>query len=320
MDFVIQMDSARTLVYMRDVGLVFNEPTCVATVIDKRGRMVVQSIGNRARKSTMNVTWPISDGVVSHEEELPLFLREVLSRLSITSKKPSGIFLIPSSLSAAEISAYKTAVYASGIYNAVFIPGVITQGLANEVFVTQQILGAGPACSVILGHDKIDICIIENHQITDGGTVDMGVSHMVTRTVVHMRHIHGIDLSREEAADALHETRTLFTGDQTTTRAMGRDPQSGTDREIAFTGIIAAEILTPIYQKIARAIKKVINGRPIPIIIGGMASDTPGLGPFLSREFGHPITIAPKSVLSPITGAATLLSDSTLLQKIVELC
>ena len=53
-DLSIDLGTANTLIYTKDVGIVLNEPSVVA-IRESRGQKTVVAVGHEAKKSTINV-------------------------------------------------------------------------------------------------------------------------------------------------------------------------------------------------------------------------------------------------------------------------
>src|SRR4249920_981218 len=86
-DLAIDLGTANTLIYVRDEGIVLNEPSVVAIRIDARGGKKVEAVGIEAKKmlgrtpTNISTIRPLRDGVIADytvtEKMLQHFIRKV---------------------------------------------------------------------------------------------------------------------------------------------------------------------------------------------------------------------------------------------------
>src|SRR3546814_5922541 len=86
-DLSIDLGTANTLVYVRDEGIVLNEPSVVAIRMDSRGAKKVEAVGIEAKQmlgrtpTNISTVRPLRDGVIADytvtEKMLQHFIRKV---------------------------------------------------------------------------------------------------------------------------------------------------------------------------------------------------------------------------------------------------
>ena len=95
-DMAIDLGTANTLVYVRDAGIVLNEPSVVA-ISQAHGKKQILAVGNEAKQmlgrtpGTITATRPLRDGVIADfevtEAMIKHFIRKVHNRRSFVSPK-----------------------------------------------------------------------------------------------------------------------------------------------------------------------------------------------------------------------------------------
>src|ERR1700727_3060263 len=94
-DLAIDLGTANTLIYVRGVGIVSNEPSVVAVQQEARGGKKVLAVGREAKEmlgrtpGNIQAVRPLRDGVIADfevaEEMIKHFIRKVHNRRSFAS-------------------------------------------------------------------------------------------------------------------------------------------------------------------------------------------------------------------------------------------
>ena len=108
-DMAIDLRTANTLVYVRDQGIVLNEPSVVAISM-AQGKKHILAVGNEAKMmlgrtpGSITATRPLRDGVIADfevtEAMIKHFIRKVHNRRSFVS--PKMVICVPSGSTAVE--------------------------------------------------------------------------------------------------------------------------------------------------------------------------------------------------------------------------
>ena len=121
-DLAMDLGTANSLVYVKDKGIVLNEPSVVAVKKDTSGRNKVLAVGKEAKsmlgKTPGNILTirPLKDGVIADfevaQEMLRYFIRKVHNRRSLI--RPRLVVAIPSGITQVEKRAVKEAAELAG--------------------------------------------------------------------------------------------------------------------------------------------------------------------------------------------------------------
>src|SRR4030042_188184 len=127
-DVGIDLGTANTLVYVKDRGIMINEPSVVA-INQKTGQIL--AIGSEAKKmvgktpSHIGATRPLVDGVVSDfevtEQMLRYFIEKVHQERSIFFPRPRVVIGIPSGVTEVEKRAVVDAAVRAGARRAYLV-------------------------------------------------------------------------------------------------------------------------------------------------------------------------------------------------------
>ena len=88
-DLGIDLGTANTLIYVKDKGIVLNEPSVVAITEEERGRKEILAVGEEAKKmlgrtpGNIQAIRPLKDGVIADfevaEAMIKYFIQKVLN-------------------------------------------------------------------------------------------------------------------------------------------------------------------------------------------------------------------------------------------------
>ena len=161
-DMAIDLGTANTLVYVRDQGIVLNEPSVVAISM-VAGKKQVLAVGNEAKQmlgrtpGNIVAIRPLRDGVIADfevtEAMIKHFIRKVHNRRSFVS--PKMVICVPSGSTAVERRAIQESAESAG---------------ASEVYLIEEpmaaAIGAGLPVTEPTGSMVVDI---------GGGTTEVAV-------------------------------------------------------------------------------------------------------------------------------------------------
>ena len=121
-DMAIDLGTANTLVYVKDAGIVLNEPSVVAVINNAGHRKQVIAVGNEAREmlgrtpGNIEAIRPLRDGVIADfevaEEMIKHFIRKVHNRRAFVS--PQIVICVPHGSTAVERRAIQESAESAG--------------------------------------------------------------------------------------------------------------------------------------------------------------------------------------------------------------
>ncbi len=313
-DMAVDLGTANTLVYVRGMGIVLNEPSVVA--IDTRdGRPV--AVGAEAKRMLgrtpehINAVRPLKDGVIADFEVCEKMLRYFIHRVHQRRfAKPRMVICVPSGITNVEQRAVQEAAEYAGARKPAFI---IVEPMAAAI-------GGGLPVHEPVGNMVIDI---------GGGTTDVGVISLAG--IVTSRSIRvGGDRLDQAIMDFAKKKHGLAMGDRTAEEVKialgsacaleeelhaeirGRDIVSGLPKtQIITTEEVREAIEEPVSQ-IIRAVRDVLDETPpelsadimdAGILLTGGGALLHGLDTRISKETSMPVRVAENPLHTVVAGS-----------------
>lgn len=320
-DMAIDLGTANTLVYVRDRGIVLNEPSVVA-ISTALGKKSVLAVGNEAKQmlgrtpGNIQAIRPLRDGVIADfevtEAMIKHFIRKVHNRRSFVS--PKMVICVPSGSTAVEQRAIVESAESAG---------------ASEVFLIEEpmaaAIGAGlpvtePQGSMVvdIGGGTTEVAVISLGGIVYAKSVRVGGDKMDEAIIAYIRRVHNLLIGETTAERIKKEIGSAALPSEGNGRFMeikGRDLVHGVPKEVIVTERQVAESLVEPVTQIVEAVKIALEHTPPElaadiaergIVMTGGGSLLSNLDYILRHATGLAVTIAddPLSCVALGTGHA----------------
>jgi rod shape-determining protein MreB len=325
-DMAIDLGTVNTVVYLRDHGIVLNEPSVVATeLVDGVPRL--RAVGTEAKLMVgrtpegVSTVRPMRDGVITDvdvaEQMIKFFIAKAHGGPSRLPRSPRIIVCIPSGATQVERRAIRQAATNAGARSV----RLIEEPMAAAI-------GAGLPVNQPIGTMVVDI---------GGGTTEIAVLSLGS-LVHHASARVGGDKMDDAIASAIRRTHNLVIGEATAERiklaigtarmphdgrglrmlVRGRDLVNGIPREIEIS---QADIAGPLSDLVDQIVESVILTltRTEPelaadiheqgIVMTGGGSLLSGIGDALAQATGVPVIVAEDPLTSVAMGAGRALED-----------
>lgn len=267
-DMAIDLGTANTLVYVKDKGIVLNEPSVVA-LIRENGSFRPYAFGHEAKMmlgrtpAEIEAKRPLKDGVIADfkgaEEMIKHFIRTVHKRRSFTG--PLIIVCVPSGSTPVERRAIQEAAESAG---------------AREVFLIEEpmaaAIGAGlpvtePTGSMIvdIGGGTTEVAVLSLGGIVYSRSVRVGGDKMDEAIISYVRRHHNLLIGESSAEKIKKEIGSAFPPSDKQGKVMeikGRDLINGVPKEITLTEYQIAESLIEPVSQIVEAVKTALECTP----------------------------------------------------------
>lgn len=321
-DIGIDLGTANTLVYVRDKGIVINEPSIVA-LNKKTGKIL--AIGSDARQMIgrtpgyIEVTRPLVNGVVSDfevtEQMLKFFIDKVHDETFSIMPRPRVVVGIPSGVTEVERRAVQDATYNAG---------------AREVYLIEEPMAAAVGARLPI-QDAVPNVIVD----IGGGTTEVAVISMGGVIASRSLRVAG-DKMTEDIVRYLREEKNLLIGEATGESVKlalgsawaldeeielpvrGRDLLSGLPRELPVTSQEMRAAMSRSVKSIVRAVKSTIEETPPelaadlinrPIAIAGGGALMRGLTTFIAKETKLLVQAVNDPLTAVVRGCGMVLED-----------
>lgn len=322
----IDLGTANSVVYLSGKGVVLNEPTVVAVSTDDDS---VIAVGDAARdmlgKTPENIRAmrPLKNGVIADylvtEAMLRYFIGKVMGRYRLV--RPDVVISIPAGATSVESRAVIEAAYAAGAKKAFLIP----EPLAAAIGANLPIDEPNGNMIVNIGGGTTEIGIVSLYGMVVHGSVRVGGNTFDEIISSHIRRKYGLIIG-ENTSEAVKikigSAKVLIK--ELSSEVKGRDSISGFPRTITITSTEIAGAIASSLDKIARAVKDVLEKTPPElasdiidkgIVISGGSSQLRKLDKYLSDYVGVPVHMADDPIFCVVRGLAIVLDNLELFNR-----
>ena len=267
-DMAIDLGTANTLVYVKERGIVLNEPSVVA-MFKQNGVTKPYAFGHEAKvmlgrtPSEIDAIRPLKDGVIADfkgaEEMIKHFIHKVHNRRTFTG--PLIIVCVPSGSTPVERRAIQEAAESAG---------------AREVFLIEEpmaaAIGAGlpvtePTGSLIvdIGGGTTEVGVLSLGGIVYSRSVRVGGDLMDDAIISYIRRQHNLLIGESTAEKIKKEIGSACVPDDNKGKEMairGRDLVNGLPKEVVLTEAQIAESLADPVHQIIEAVRIALECTP----------------------------------------------------------
>ena len=325
-DIGIDLGTANTLVYVKDKGIVIDEPTVVAvnTKIDQ-----IVAVGNEAKQmlgktpSHIVVSRPLTHGVISDyevaEKLLKFFIEKVYERGFPMFARPRVVIGVPLEVTEVETKAVEDVTLAAG---------------ASDVFVVQEPMAAAIGSRMPIedpiGNMIVDIGggLTQVAVISLSGVVTWKSSHLagdeMNRNIIqYAREIFNLFIGETHAEQIkLRVGSALALGETIEFGMRGRDVMTGLPREVMVTDSHVREAIKRTTDAIVDLITLTLEITPPELIadihergilLTGGGSLLRGLDQVIALAADIPVRVADDPLTAVVRGAGALLEQASVL-------
>ena len=332
-DMAIDLGTANTLVYVKNRGVVLNEPSVVA-VLHNMGKSKVIAVGMEAKQMLgktpghIQAIRPMKDGVIADfvvtEEMIKYFIRKVHNRRTFAN--PRVIICVPTG---------STPVERRAIHDSALSAGARKVSLIEEPMAAA--IGAGlpvnePQGSMVvdIGGGTTEIAVISLGGIVYSRSVRIGGDTMDTALIQFMRKRYNLLIGESSAETIKKEVGIAIapkTGDGKTIDIKGRDLASGVPKEIELNQTQVAEALSEPIQHIVDSVKAALEETPpelsadlvdMGIVLTGGGALLEKMDEAIRDATGLPVTIADEALNCVALGSGKALESERSFEPILS--
>ena len=260
-DMAIDLGTANTLVYVKDRGIVLNEPSVVA-INEVRGKKQVLAVGEEAKQmlgrtpGNISAIRPLRDGVIADfevaEEMIKYFIRKVHNRRSFAS--PLVVVCVPSGSTAVERRAIQESAESAGARKVYLIEEPMAAAIGAGLPVTE------PTGSMVvdIGGGTTEVAVLSLGGIVYSRSVRVGGDKMDEAIIAYIRRNHNLLVGEASAARIKEDIGSACPPDEGEGRTMeikGRDLMNGVPKELIISERQIAESLAEPVGAIIEAVK-----------------------------------------------------------------
>lgn len=311
-DLSIDLGTANTLVYVKNKGIVINEPSVVAVRLDRNGgaQRKVDAVGRAAKTmlgrspDNLEVIRPMKDGVIADfqytEKMLQYFISKVLQGSHFVPFKPSPRVLVcvPCGATQVERRAIRESVEGAGA-SEVFL---ITEPMAAAIGAGLPVSEAKGSMIVDIGGGTTEVAIISLNGIVYSSSVRIGGNRFDQAIIDYVRNTKRYEIGESTAEQVKIEIGSAYAEQEMHEKEVrGRSVVEGVPRSFTLNSNEIIEALSDPIKGIVAAVRTALEKSPPELaadiaehgmMLSGGGALLHNLDKLLREETGIPVTIA----------------------------
>ena len=332
-DMAIDLGTANTLVYVKNRGVVLNEPSVVA-VLNQGGKSKVIAVGEEA-KSMLGKTpghiqaiRPMKDGVIADfvvtEEMIKHFIRKVHNRKTFAN--PRIIICVPTGSTPVERRAIHDSALAAGARKV----SLIEEPMAAAIGAGLPVSEPRGSMVVDIGGGTSEVAVISLGGIVYSRSLRIGGDAMDAALIHYMRKRYNLLIGEASAEMIKKEVGIALppkNGDGKTIDIKGRDLASGVPKEIELSQTQVAEALSEPIQSIIDGVKSALEDTPpelaadlvdMGVVLTGGGALLEAMDEAIREATGLPVTIADEALSCVALGSGKALESESSFEPILS--
>ena len=305
-DLSIDLGTANTLIYMRDKGIVLNEPSVVA-IRHHGAQKSVAAVGADAKRmlgrTPGNITAirPLKDGVIADFEVTEKMLQYFIKKVHETGffpPAPRVLVCVPCTSTQVERRAIRESAFGAGARE-VFL---IEEPMAAAIGAGLPVEEAHGSMVVDIGGGTSEIAVISLNGVVYSDSARLGGDRFDEAIVAFVRKEYGSLIGESTAERIKHEIGTAWSGSEIREiDVRGRNLAEGVPRSFTLNSEEILEALKDPLQGIVNSVKNALEACP-PELASDIAERGLGLtgggallrdiDKLLSEETGLPVIVA----------------------------
>ena len=326
-DIGIDLGTANCLVYVRDRGIVINEPSVVAI---KESTKEVKAVGDDAKKMlgrtpiNLKAIRPMKDGVIADFEITEAMLKSFIAKaLSLQPwhcrwLKPRVLVAVPSGITEVEKRAVKDSAKRAGARQVELVEEPMAAAIGVGLPVTE------PAASMIvdIGGGTTEVAVISLTGIVAAKSVRVGGDELDLAIIQHMKRVYNLMVGERTSERIKIEIGSAYpVRDQQTLEVRGRDLVSGMPKTVRISAEEIRVALQEPITTIIEAVRSTLERCPPElsadliergIMLAGGGAMLCGLDQLLTEETGLPVFVAEEPMNAVANGTGIILDPDML--------
>ena len=336
-DLAIDLGTANTLIFVRDKGIVLDEPSVVAIRHEggPQGKKTLQAVGHEAKAmlgkvpGNIEAIRPMKDGVIADftvtEKMLQHFIRKALPGRYFRPS-PRVIVCVPYGATPVEKRAIRQSVLSAGARRA----GLIAEPIAAAIGAGMPITDPTGSMVVDIGGGTTEVAVLSLGDIVYARSVRVGGDRMDEAIISYLRRHQNLligEATAERIKTTIGTARMPDDGRGASILIRGRDLLNGVPKETEINQAQVAEALSEPVQAICDAVMQALETTP-----PGLAADIVDRGVMLTgggallgdldlslrEQTGLPISVANEPLNCVALGTGKALEYEKQLRHVID--
>ncbi len=328
-DIGIDLGTANTKVFVKDKGIVINEPS-VVSLNTKTGQII--AIGEDAKKMLGKLpphilaSKPIVNGIISDFEIAEKMLKYFIDKIHQDSftilPRPRIIIGIPLDITEVERKAVEDATLSAGAREVFLIEKIMASAIGARLPI------ADPVGNIIvdIGEGTTEIAVIALSGVVTWRTLRVAGEEMSKNIIQYAREVFNLLVGDKMAEEVKIRVGSAVEQKEPLSIDMrGRDLITGLPRSVTINDVQIREALSRSVKQIIDGIKSTLEVTPPELladifergmILTGGGAMLRGIDQIISRATEIPVRIADDPMTCVVRGTGLLLEDMQLLKEI----
>lgn len=326
-DLGIDLGTSNTLVFVRERGIVINEPSVVAvnTRTDRIlavGRDAKDMIGKTPPH--IHITRPLTKGVISDfevtEKMLRYFVTQVHKESFTLIPRPRIVIGVPLEITEVERKAVEDSAYSAGARQVVLVETPVLAALGSRLPVQDSV----GTLVVDIGGGTTEIAVLSLAGVVTWKSLSVAGDELNRNIVQYARDVFNLLLGERNAEFVKMRIGTAVSQSEPLIMPMrGRDLLTGLPKEIMVNDGQIREAMSRSIRTMIDNIKATIELTPPElvadiyergIVLAGGGALLRGLDTLIAQETAIPVRVADDPLTAAVRGAGALLEDEQLLR------
>jgi len=325
-DLAIDLGTANTLIYVRDRGIVLNEPSVVSIRTDPQGggKKTVQAVGLEAKAmlgrtpGNLQAIRPMKDGVIADftvtEQMLKFFIKKVHDT-RMFRPSPRIIICVPCGSTQVERRAIRESAIGAGARQ-VFL---IEEPMAAAIGAGMPVAEATGSMVVDIGGGTTEVGVISLGGVVYANSVRVGGDRMDDAIINYIRRNYGMLIGEATAEKIKKQMGSAFPGAEVQEMEIkGRSLAEGVPRSFNVSSNEVLEALTEPLNAIVSAVKQALEQTPPELgsdiaekgmVLTGGGALLRDLDRLLMEETGLPVIVAEDPLTCVVRGSGMALEN-----------
>jgi len=327
----IDLGTANTLVFLKNKGIIVNEPSVVA--VDTKTKKIL-AVGDSAKMmlgrtpSSIAAIRPMKDGVIADFETTKTMLRHFIRKaqsMSLISFRPHVIVCVPSGVTEVEKRAVIDATISAGAKERYAF--LVEEPMAAAVGAGLPVEEPYGSMVVDIGGGTSDVAVISLGGIVTSKSMRIAGNEMDEHIITYVKKEFNLAIGDRTAEDVKFNIGCAFEPDENLTMNIrGRDLISGLPKTVQINSLnISTAIREPV-NAIVDAIKYVLEKTPPElsadviergITLTGGGALLKGIDRLIENETGIKTIVAKEPLNCVATGAGMVLENLKFLENVL---
>lgn len=328
-DLGIDLGTSNTLIYVKNKGVIINEPSVVAVNIKTEQILVVGEEAKEMLGKTpphIKTTRPLNEGIISDfevtEKMLHYFFEKIYEGNVNFLSRPRAVVGVPLEITEVERKAVSDATINAGAKEVFLVEEPMAAAIGNRMQVREPIGNL----IVEIGAGTCEIAVISLSGIVTRKSLPVAGDEFNRNIIQYAREVFNLLLGEKQAEEIKIKIGSAIELDEEMRFPMrGRDLLTGLPKEVLITDAQVREAISKSLRLIVDSIKETIEKTPPElvadihergILISGGGALLRGFDKLIGRTTEIPVRIADDPLTAVVRGTGILLDEPDLLKEI----